>query len=392
MKLHILTFAFPALCAVPASAQFTLSGRIEGMTDSMRVAVVNIETPMRKTLCTATSATDGTFTLASDSLMRPVLCELSVQKLAREGDRYNTFYRSRFMASDTAMQLAPTSMSRLRDASEQLRVEQAFHISGGQAQAEWLAYMDAVGDVEHDAQMAGFREAEVFFKTNNQLDSVRRYHVVKMEAEQRLHRARMDFARSHPASPVSAYWVDKALNTFFTYTTDELKTMASLVQTCPDTARVNAVNRRLATALRYAIGEPYADFYLTTTDGQVTRLSALIPADAQFTLLDFWASWCAPCRDAIPHVKEWAEKYGSQLGVVSISADTKETDWRKAMQEEQMPWTQAWITREQARPVTEAYMLNTIPRLILIDNSGHLVYSTNQPSEIIEFLEKHMKP
>lgn len=390
MKLHILTFAFALLCAVPASAQFTLSGRIEGMTDSMRVAVVNTEVPMPYILCTSDFAPDGSFTLASDSLTRPLLCELYVQKLSREGDRYLTFYRARFMASATTMQMEPTASNKLREAYERLRTEEAIRISGGQPQAEWLAYADAACDLEYEAQMAGSREAEMFFKTNNNLDTVRHYHVLKMDAERRLHQTRMDFARKHPASLVSAYWVEKALSTNFVYTADELKAMAALVQSCPDTVRLNAMNRRLATALRYAVGQPYTDFEMTMADGQTARLSSLIPAEAQYTLVDIWASWCAPCRDGIPHVKEWAAKFGPRLGVISISCDDKDADWRKAMEEEQMTWPQARITKEQRKPVADGYLLSTIPRLLLISRDGRLVWSTNQPSEIIEYLEKHI--
>ena len=181
-------------------------------------------------------------------------------------------------------------------------------------------------------------------------------------------------------------------STDFVYTADELEEMASLVQTCPDTVRVNALNRNLEVALRYALGQRYPDFDLIRTDGTSARLSALIPAEAQFTLLDFWASWCGPCRAAIPRVKELAVQYGSRLGLVSVSVDEKETAWRKAMEEEQMTWAQAWLNKVQVPAAADGYMLTTIPRLVLIDGEGRIVCSTNLPDVIVEYLQNHMKP
>lgn len=204
--------------------------------------------------------------------------------------------------------------------------------------------------------------------------------------------SRVSFARRHPSSFAANYWMYQELRTDFVYTADELEEMASLVQTCPDTVRVNALNRNLEVALRYALGQRYPDFDLIRTDGTSARLSALIPAEAQFTLLDFWASWCGPCRAAIPRVKELAVQYGSRLGLVSVSVDEKETAWRKAMEEEQMTWAQAWLNKVQVPAAADGYMLTTIPRLVLIDGEGRIVCSTNLPDVIVEYLQNHMKP
>lgn len=85
-------------------------------------------------------------------------------------------------------------------------------------------------------------------------------------------------------------------------------------------------------------------------------------------------------------------QYGSRLGLVSVSVDEKETAWRKAMEEEQMTWAQAWLNKEQVPAAADGYMLTTIPRLVLIDGEGRIVCSTNLPDVIVEYLQNHMKP
>lgn len=388
-KLSLLLLA-AAFGSLPVSAQFRLSGHIGGMPDSLRLAVVNVENPDNTRLICTTYPTDGAFTLMSDSLTQPTVCELRLQRHAPKMERFTTLCSARFVASAHPMQLEPTTMKALEDASDDYRTEQAMRITGGEAQEGWNTYLNEVFETERAAKLAGYKQAQVYFDTNNNPDSVRKYRILEKEANARLLQARVDFARRHPASIPAAYWMNQYIRTYFVHTADELKEMAALVQACPDTARVNRVNRDLDIALRYALEQPYTDFDLTLADGRKSRLSALIPAEAQYTMIDFWASWCGPCRAAIPHVKELAAQYGARLGLLSVSVDQKEADWRKAMGEEKMTWTQGWFDKEQMDKPANAYALISIPRLILIDREGRIVCSTNLPDEITEYLQKHI--
>ncbi len=63
----------------------------------------------------------------------------------------------------------------------------------------------------------------------------------------------------------------------------------------------------------------------------------------RITLIDFWASWCGPCRKEIPHVKKYYEEYKNKgVQFISVSIDAKKDAWTKALKEEQMPWLQGW--------------------------------------------------
>ena len=98
-----------------------------------------------------------------------------------------------------------------------------------------------------------------------------------------------------------------------------------------------------------------------------------------YTLVDFWASWCAPCRWAIPKVEQLYKRYNdARLSVISISFDQKQKDWEKAMEEEAMPWTQLWAGKHgQMSAAQQAYNIGGIPRLLLIAPDGTLVFSGN---------------
>ncbi|MBS1736368.1 MAG: TlpA family protein disulfide reductase [Bacteroidetes bacterium] len=91
-------------------------------------------------------------------------------------------------------------------------------------------------------------------------------------------------------------------------------------------------------------------------------------------LVDFWASWCGPCRQAVPKVKELYSKYQDKgFDVVSISIDDSKTAWRKAMSEENMPWQQ-WLSPDKNKTMS-TFLFSGIPTLYLIDRNGNILRS-----------------
>lgn len=92
----------------------------------------------------------------------------------------------------------------------------------------------------------------------------------------------------------------------------------------------------------------------------------------KYVLIDFWASWCGPCRKAIPEIKELYSKYKeSGLEVLSVSVDTDNTAWKKAMSEENMPWPQ--VLSPDKNKTMASFMIIGIPTLYLIDREGKIV-------------------
>ncbi len=103
----------------------------------------------------------------------------------------------------------------------------------------------------------------------------------------------------------------------------------------------------------------------------------------KYLLIDFWASWCGPCRQAVPKVKELYAKYKSQgFEVVSISIDDDKKAWQKAMMEEKMPWQQ-WLSPEKNQTMKK-FLFSGIPTLYLIDKQGKIIGSFTGYSERVE--------
>jgi thiol-disulfide isomerase/thioredoxin len=121
------------------------------------------------------------------------------------------------------------------------------------------------------------------------------------------------------------------------------------------------------------IGQPFIDFTATTIDNKSIALSDVV-AKNKYTLIEFWASWCGPCRASFPHLKEvYAEYKDKGLEVYGLSLDTKKEAYLKASKEEDLPWINAVDYDGHKAKAAQDYAVVGIPYTILISQEGKIV-------------------
>ena len=168
----------------------------------------------------------------------------------------------------------------------------------------------------------------------------------------------------------------------------ELDRLESGVAPMTDARRLEAVRKAIEWSRKVMRDMPYSDFAVVDDKGAERRLSEF--TGRNYVFVDFWASWCGPCRAAIPHVKKLHETYGDKLTILSVSLDSKEADWRKAMEQEQMPWTQLWASSDYVGAIKENYRFGFIPFFVVISPDGKIVHAGINQDALDAFLEDNI--
>jgi peroxiredoxin len=151
-----------------------------------------------------------------------------------------------------------------------------------------------------------------------------------------------------------------------------------------------ASEKQRAPAKPLELGMPAPDLSLQDMDGKQVSLSSF---RGKYVLLDFWASWCQPCRNENPHVVAAYKKYHDKnFTVLGVSLDSKKSDWEKAIMEDSLSWTQVSDLKSWNSSAVITYDIHAIPSNYLIDPSGKIIAHNLHGSDIEALLERELKP
>jgi thiol-disulfide isomerase/thioredoxin len=112
----------------------------------------------------------------------------------------------------------------------------------------------------------------------------------------------------------------------------------------------------------------------TVKDIDSNKLSLKDYKEKKYVLIDFWASWCAPCREELPYIKELYKNYGKEgFEIISITQDKDLDAWKKAIIKEKINTWRHFSILENNESIIKDYFVNGIPHKILIDKSGKII-------------------
>lgn len=149
----------------------------------------------------------------------------------------------------------------------------------------------------------------------------------------------------------------------------------------------------VASAEQPKVGDNYIEIALNDTNGNVATLSEQL-AQGKWVLVDFWATWCPPCRAEIPHLVEAYAEFkskGLEIYGVTLCRPNTEDNWRKFVVDNNMTWVNVWGRVDGKSPAAEAYGVQYIPSNFLISPEGKIVAINLRGEEVKKILDEHIK-
>jgi peroxiredoxin len=139
----------------------------------------------------------------------------------------------------------------------------------------------------------------------------------------------------------------------------------------PESEYVVYFGNQLAQLSRMAIGQPAPEISLPSPDGTPIALSSL---QGKYVLIDFWASWCGPCRKENPNVVRMYNRFkDKEFEIYGVSLDQSRDKWLEAIQKDGLTWPHVSDLKYWNSPVVQLYRVEGIPLTILIDKEGIII-------------------
>lgn len=124
---------------------------------------------------------------------------------------------------------------------------------------------------------------------------------------------------------------------------------------------------------RTSIGHPFTDFKMLDPNDKEVSLSDYV-GKGKYVLVDFWASWCGPCRAEMPNVVKTYKKYaGEDFEIVGVSLDRSKENWVKAINEMDLPWPHMSDLKGWDCAAAKIYAVTAVPHTILFDKEGKIL-------------------
>jgi len=146
------------------------------------------------------------------------------------------------------------------------------------------------------------------------------------------------------------------------------------------TANGKSIGERLNTARKFGIGKPALEFVQNDQNGKALALSSL---KGKYVLVDFWASWCGPCRHENPNVVVAYNKFKDKnFEILGVSLDSNKDAWLKAIATDGLPWLQVSDLKGWDNQVAALYDVRAVPQNFLISPDGKIIAKNLQGAEL----------
>jgi peroxiredoxin len=241
-------------------------------------------------------------------------------------------------------------------------------IIGSQSQDDFKIYIDEMARMQKEVK-ALHNKYTAAVKVNNTKEADK----AKIDYQALLDNSLVflkNFVKEHPKSVVSAYVCEEQLAAQINEEELEaiVKKFPSKISTSEYVIKLKA---RIEEQKKIAVGILAPDFTMNDPDGKPIQLSSL---RGKIVLLDFWASWCMPCRQENPNVVKLYQQYHQKgFEILGVSLDRAKEKWVKAIQDDQLTWLHVSDLKFWQNEAARLYAITVIPQSVLIGKDGKII-------------------
>jgi peroxiredoxin len=346
MKNVIILFGICCLFAMACktkNATTTIMGTIEGLPNT-EINIKSLDSSLH--IDTIISVSDGKFSFTTDKIAEPTPINLQVRETGESALIFTEPGNLSFTATTGSLQ--------------------KLVLKGSKSHNEFMKYHSAIepilarGDIltAKSNNAKGQAEMDEIIAEANEIDSLQE-NCLK------------DFIKNHSESPVSSFLIffhlDRRILDFNTtnsyYSLLKGKSLATFFgkHLTADVTKLKSLN----------IGAIAPTFSLNDVNGKKINSADL---KGKYVLLDFWASWCKPCREENPNVvKAYANFKDKGFEILGVSLDEKEANWKEAISADKLTWPQVSDLKGWRSEAAKLYNISSIPTNYLLDKEGKII-------------------